>query len=511
MKQASWWLVLLFLAFFGMSGAQAAKNEASFHVVQAGETLRGIAGSNWRAVCKANSLKNCNKIRAGQKIWLVKSRSQLAQMAAPAIPQSGVFRWVRVGGAPLHHCGGRDDATINREAWQKLGLSEAEQVELEQKIARGQHKEVLLKPGKQFQAAAFCEKGKVSFKYNVVAAWKPDVVVSARTYVLSDRRILHWVRNCNNWVLDTIVLPPVMPEAEEEPQAAPQEPEVVEEVSMTVIAQRYDYDLALYAGADPHVRFGGGEGAFFPLLTEVEDGRHALGIGAKGDWWSGKNTEGFRYNGSTLTVGPAYKWSGKDGRDVNVKLLAGRVRQEGRQGDYKNHQLYGALCLATNYTDASRERVGEEAFPEWSAWANYCHLVAKSFGHSWQGNSIADTSELGKSRALISVGTRVYVHKNLETLSSGNMSGTLARGLQPFVELGGNAEVPHDPTGHAYVGVRTDDKIWTAGVGVHFGPEGTVPGFAVTFDAGRAIKLADQETRWQATLQGLEEAGIAID
>ena len=503
MKRAMWFAVFL-LAFFGMPGVQAA--EPSFHVVKAGETLQSIAGANWKAVCRANGLKNCNKIRAGQKIML-ENRSQRASVTAPSTTASGDFRWTKVGGAPLHGCGGRSDATINLEAWKKLGLSQEDQDMLQRKISEGQHKEIFLKPGRRFQAAAFCEKGHVSFKYNVVAAWDRSVVVSARTYILSGGRLLHWVRNCNNWVLDTVVLPPAVAIAP--PAAAPrEEPEIVAEPEAVVIAERYDYDLALYAGADQNVRFGGFEGALYPLLKETKEGRHAVGIGAKGDWWKGENAQGFQYDGNNLTVGPAYKWSGYDGRDVNVKLLAGRVKENGHQGDYRSQQTYRALCLATNYTDASRERAGEEVLPEWSAWANYCHLMARSVGHSWQGSPISDTSDLGKSRAIVSIGGRVILHQNLETATSGALSGTVARNLQPFVELGGNVETPGDPTGHAYVGIRTANKLWTVGVGAHFGPEGTIPGFAVTFDAGRAIKLNIEETRWTATLEGLKASGI---
>lgn len=503
--------IVLLLAFFGMSGAWAV--ESSIHVVKRGETLSRIAGKNWKQVCELNKLQNCGRIVVGQKLILNPvgsgTRSLSRSGSAPST-KSGVFAWKNVGAAPLHgdRCGGRDEATINREAWDYLGLAKAEQVLLEQQISERKHQGLYLKPGDHFEAVAFCQKGKVSFKYNVVAAWPKEKVVYARSYTLTDGRVLYWVLNCNNWVLlGPAVSPPEPAVVEAE---APPEPKEAGEVFETVAA-RYDYDLAMYAGADPDVRFAGFEGAFFPLLKDTEDGRHALGIGAKGDWWTGANAQGFKYDGNNLTIGPAYKWSGTDGRDVNIKLLAGRVKQSGHQGDYESQQRYNALCLATNYTDASREREGQEALPEWSVWANYCHLVAKKFGHTWQGKSIADTSELGQSKAIISIGGRLYLHKNLETATSGALSGEVVRGLQPFVELGGNMEVPSDPSGHAYLGVRTADKIWTAGVGPHFSSEGVVPGFAVTFDAGRAMKLSIENTRWQATLEGLKANGIDVD
>ncbi len=504
MKRMLLWLVWL-LAFFGMSAVQAA--ELATHVVRPGETFGKISGANWKADCKLNKLADCNKIHVGQVLKLTAApRAHKARVAAvvphPSCITLGVAPW-----NPEHQLE-RTLAGIN----QLTTLTPAQKAVAKQKVTAGEKtSENKLTGHTVFREMLYQSKvfGQAKHVYDKPVCTpeeggKPEVM---DTYDLGDGTYLAIPRRCGN---PAVFMKPVAPppvelrslSKEETPQAPPQK---------DIITERYDpdYDLAEYAGADKDVMFAGFEGAYYPRPKNVATGRHAVGIGVKGDWWDGHTHTGFQYDGYAFAPGLAYKWSGKDRRDVNLKLLFGRVKENGHQGAYESDQLYRSVCLASNYTDASREREGKKALPEWTFWMNYCQLKAKSYGHTWQGQPIADTSALGKSTALVSIGFRLYLHRDLET--AGVASGDVARKLQPFFELGVNQEVPMDPSGHAYLGVRTSDKLWTFGAGPHFSHLGTVLGAGITHDGGRAMKMSIENARWQETYKALKAEGIDLD
>lgn len=510
MKMMQKWLMAVavsLMSILGCSHALASQCTGGEmpHTVKAGDTLSRVVGQQWKKYADVKRMTSPYTIRIGQSLCV--PQGTRVRVTIPTTP-SEVFYWRKVGGAPLKGCGGKDEAEINQAAWKAHGLTDAERAELQTLVTGKKFEDRFVAVGEQHAEVSFCKAGTVVVRKNVVTDWPKETAVASRTFKLSTGRQMDWVRNCANWLKSASPSPsPVVLMAPAKAENAVDTEEVTPAEQLAVVAERFDYDLGTYAGADPNVAFAGLEGAVYPWLVPGAKGRHAYGIGVKYDWWSGES-KGFGYDGDHLAIGAAYKWSGDDGVDVNAKLLSGRVKENGHERDYRNWQAYKSVCLATNLTDASRERAGQTLFPEWTVWANYCRLTAKSFGHTWQGNPIADTSALGKSTALLSVGGRLYWHKNLET--AGIASGDIARKLQPFVELGFNREVPAKVSGHAYIGVRTADKIWTAGVGPHFSSDGVVPGFGVTFDAGRQMKNSISSARWQETLQALEAAGISI-
>ena len=117
------------------------------------------------------------KSEAGQKDHVGTVRS----VPLPRLAFGGCcFPGTKVGGpARLWR---RNDATINLGGMEEAWSSARHQNMLEKKSARVSTRNCSSKPGHRFQAAAFCEKGHVSFKYTVVAARNRSVVVSARTY-----------------------------------------------------------------------------------------------------------------------------------------------------------------------------------------------------------------------------------------------------------------------------------------------------------------------------------------
>jgi len=74
------------VAVAGVVGAAgtAHANSPSTHVVQPGETLSGIVGSNWAAVAEANGIANPHLIYPGQVITLDGTSSGGSAPAAPA-------------------------------------------------------------------------------------------------------------------------------------------------------------------------------------------------------------------------------------------------------------------------------------------------------------------------------------------------------------------------------------------------------------------------------------------
>jgi hypothetical protein len=482
---------------------------AARYVVREGDVMTARFGKAAAAVCALNKIRNCDVIHPGQELLLptgVKAGKYVVRAARnPSCITLGVAPW-----NPEHQLertleGINQLTTLTpvQKAVAKQKVMSGEKASKDELTGRTVFREML------YQSRESFAKAKHVYDKPVCTSEEGGKVEVMDTYDLGDGTYLAIPKRCGNPAVYVKPVEPVEPVLPPEPKEVtpPAEPETPK----AVVTARYDpdYDLGLYAGADPDVVFAGFEGAFYPWLNHVDAGRHAFGIGAKGDWWDGRTHTGFNYDGYTLAYGPAYKWSDKTRRDLNLKLLFGRVKENGHQGGYESDQAYRAICLASNYTDASREREGKEAVPEWTFWMNYCQLKAKSYGHTWQGQPIADTSALGKSTALISIGTRIYLHRNLET--AGVASGDAARKLQPFFELGANQEVPMDPSGHVYLGVRTSDKLWTFGAGAHISHEGTVPGAGITYDAGRKIHMEVKDARWQEMRQAFEAAGISID
>lgn len=203
-----------------------------------GDTLGARFPKDWERVCdlnrRLNGLRDCGLIPVKKPLLLpdgvearVKTKAKIPvahhAMHVPTT-ETSVFYWRKVGGAPLKGCGGRDADALNEEAWQVLGLTDTERSELRARIALGQSQLAHLLPGDHYRAVAFCEKGKVSFKQNVVAAWLKDLAVWGDQCVLSTGRVLVHVWNCGNWVEGK----------PETPQATVPAPEVVAQHRMPV-------------------------------------------------------------------------------------------------------------------------------------------------------------------------------------------------------------------------------------------------------------------------------------
>ncbi|MDD2766542.1 MAG: LysM domain-containing protein [Candidatus Moranbacteria bacterium] len=389
-KMIATFLVVLF-AFFGTANAEV-------YTVKAGDTLSKVAGKNWKAVCLANSLRDCSKIFVGQRLELsVPVRSVKTVNKSPA-----EFRWTHVGGAPLTNCGGKSANVLNEEAWMSLGLTESEKQDLHAMITRREHRNTFIQPGERYEAVAFCKNGSVSFKHNVITAWAPgSVVVLARTYVLTTGRKLHWVRNCNNWVLDTPVVstPPVIMVPPKEVPVA--EPEIIAPFHVTPAEVAGKPRCEAQAGAGVHAnQVYQGQWLYGETICYIwQNGEWQAGPGLYAMYGSGDSLTS-AYHGQELGYGVQFgaqkNWVNDRNRlttfDLKLRLLRDKSWGENPESGYSFTQNGYKLGAYAGYT----ERLNKEG-----DLAGIVGEYWKSFGQSvsstWAGQPVQDRGSVSLS------------------------------------------------------------------------------------------------------------------
>ena len=378
---AALWVAMAF-SFFG-TGAQA----ESIHVVKTGETLFGIAGKNWKQVCEVNNLKSCNLIYPGQKLIVPKGKAQTKPInKAP----EDVFQWRHVGGAPLNGCGAKSSVVLNEEAWGKLGLSDEEKAELRQKVgAKKPTFSQKMLPGKQFLSVAFCEKGKASFKQNVVAAWPKDQVVTADTYVLASGRKLLRVNNCGNWAVDVPFAPPPPQEAVQAPpdeMIPPVHAKEGDTVSCEVQAGAGVYTNKIYQG-----RWVYGEGICYVFKNgEWQHGPGVYAMGGKGE--SRLSAYHNKERGLGFQYGVQRNFVTDDGNlatfEVKARLLADQMSGKNLDAGYWVKQKGLKAGLYGSYY----ERHGDDLY---GVIGEYWHGFNQSVRSSWSGQQAQDRGSIG--------------------------------------------------------------------------------------------------------------------
>lgn len=416
-------------------------------VVKRGDTLTKLFGKGRVKLATINGvkLKNPNLIRVGQYICVPKAKAGETQAAKPAkakakptklkkanvakaaqAPQakqtvkpakakpvksakaSAEFRWTKVGGAPLNGCGGKNTAVISEEAWTRLGLTEEEKFELRSKMASKEFRLQNLTVGQRFPSVAFCQKGQVTFRQNVVTAWSQGEVVWAEMYVLASGRKLLRVRNCGNWVLDTpeapvpVVTPPVVvepPKAEpplvEPPKAEPPPEEDIvfpvhakegDSIPCNLIAGAGVYGSRVYKGA-----WGYGEGICYIFKSgewQHGPGFYAMGGGGESSLSSYKNKE----TGIGLQYGVQRNFINDRGHkstlEVKARWLADRMWGSNPESGYSVNQKGQKFGLYGSYY----ERHGDNLV---GGIAEYWKSFGAKVKSSWSEQPAQDRGSLG--------------------------------------------------------------------------------------------------------------------
>lgn len=527
--------------------APVVAKEPRTYTVQPGDGLIerfGAEGAPY--VCKLNQELlegNCNRVYPGQVLKLPDhvvpkgARVHVAKqpstaIAKPEAPKPKVKRVVTTPVAQEQSCVKLGVAPFNRYGSMKLRLqgidlspelTPEEKEEAKRLVQTGHGERMLVTNDMVFQSMPFRSKdGKVKFLKNVKVCMpeqggRPEAI---EVWRLSTERFVGDLPTCGNIGPVLIpqkpekpvepppaVMPPEVPASAPPiaPPEGPQVPKVVEpEAEVTVIED--DWDLGFFAGGDKDARYAGAEGAYYAWLKYAEWGRYAAGVGGSFSLWEGDTPDGYVYGGRTGAFGLAQKFSFNNRRDLGIKFpMIGGLWERGHDASnkYQQRRFTELLCASVSYTDASREKDGKTVLPEVQVWGSYCNALGQSKSHSWEGKAL-DSSLLPDNQYVLGIGGRVFLSKNL-----GNEG--LAAKLQPFVELGANQTAPNDPSGHAYVGLRTVNKVWGCGAGLHFADVGRTLGVTCTHDEGRRSKLRDQEERWNAMIKAVKAEGIAID
>ncbi len=503
------WLPSLLL-LLGAAGAWA--GQPPDHRIEPGETLGKIAqkyGYDYKVLGAFNGLTNPNKIQAGAMIRFP------ARGASPAIKSE--LSCITLGAAPFN-----PEHVLKRtlEGIDLLQTLTPQQRELaKNKVLLGEVATRNELVGQQIftemlYQSKFGKKQVVHVFGKPICSpeqgGQPEVM---NTYDLGEGVFLSIPRRCGNPSVFTKPVKPTTPPPPPPPPPAttpdptpPVTSQPDEPVEVERVARDYDWDAGLFVGGDKDVRFAGGEGAGYPVIKYYDWGRYALGGGGSFSLWNGGTPDGYRYRGETAAFGLAQKFSFTGGRDLGVKFpMYGDLWTRGHDasGKYQQKTHASMLCASVSYTDASREKEGKTVAPEWQLWASFCDPFSQTKSHSYDGKPL-DAATIPNVKYVAGVGGRVILSKNLGD------SGLAAK-LQPFVEVGVNQTAPNPLSGHAYIGLRTVNKVWGCGIGVHYAETGSLPGATCTYDLGRDVKLRIQKERWDAMIRSLEALGVATD
>lgn len=473
-------ILLCIVALLGAHGAQG--GQTNFYPVKPGDTLSAVFGKEATKVCELN--KKLGKIRQCNRIYPKQLLQLPDDVVAPLVSHNGVqsvktrtetnvFYWRNVGGAPLHDCGKKSENVLNEEAWIKMGLTEDERSELRGLVLFRQHqKETLLKPGDAFQAVAFCKEGQVAFEKNVIADWKQDLVVSARTYILKTGRVVHWVRNCNNWamgqsiprVADTPTTPPPVetpttpPPVDDEPTVPPpaDDPPAEEEHAPVCL-----FDPKAVVGQEHEPNRNGNDAHSTHLSAALYctwrgvGGTHGLGFGLHGSWWNGHVNQGVgKYQGRMLAFGPGYEYIADDGWNLEAKLLFGRIHENFNQDQYASSRTINTVGPAVSANFGQRRARGEKFMPETRVFGMLGLPTSVKAEHSWEGKQLADTTELSRFGSYLSLG----VHQDVYDFESITLWG----------RVGYFRESPVSETMNLRVGISDSYRICGIGAGLDF-------------------------------------------
>lgn len=509
------WLLSIPL-LLGVAGAWA--GQPPDHTIVSGDTLGKIAqkyGYDYKVLGAFNGLTNLNMIKAGATI-----RFPARTVSAAITPSDASC--ITLGAAPFN-----PDHVLKRtlQGIDLLQTLTPEQKELaKKKVLLGEKATQDELVGQQiFKEMLYQSKvGKKEVVHvfgkpicNPEEGGQPEVM---DTYDLGEGVFLSIPRRCGN---PSVFTKPVKPKTPPPPPPAPPAsaptpgrpasapvitPPPPAKVVVDKVASEYDWDAGLYVGGDKDVGFGGGEGAGYPLIRYYDWGRYALGGGGFFGGWQGGTSDGYHYSGENVAFGVAQKFSFANRRDLGIKFpMYGEMWTKGRDksGSYQQRTHMSMLCAALSYTDASREKEGKTVLPEWQVWASFCDPFSQQKSHTRFGQTL-DSSTIQDVKYVAGVGARAFLSKNLGDTG-------LAAKVQPFVEIGVNHTAPNPLSAHAYVGLRTVDKVWGCGVGIHHAETGNLPGATCTYDVGRDVKLRDQQERWSTMVKSLEALGVAVD
>lgn len=490
--------------------AAGAATEPKTYTVEKDDWLSLVFPNDWKSVCELNRdilKKGCGHIVEGQVLKLPEGvqateksarakKPQSKKAAKPEMPKAprvvlpktnaaGEILYRVVGTAPLNGCGKRDIADISKEAWNVLGLSEDDQAylmlnaDLKQgpRINATAHSGLVqLVPDMRLEQVTFCRKGKVVALGPMRTAWSPDTAVYGEKFVLPSGKVLVWMRNCYNWVILTEEqptprkVPPPPPEEPPvqppiEPTLPPPPPAPPEEVTQADICARSDPNLVVGFEREPSHNDGDTTHSDFLTFSyyclrpfEGSDGATGLhGFGGKltaSDWRGDVNRKAGHFKGWNYVVGPSYKRILDEGRDWEVSVGGGHMRDRFTQDKYASQRDFDLVGFTAGHNDYRRRLAGEEWFPETQVFGALTFPISRSVQHSWDGQPIADTAELSRFDFGAQVGARLWIRETPDMWAL------------PYLQGGLFVQHPTSASMSLRIGVSDPARVVGCGVGI---------------------------------------------
>lgn len=486
-------------------------------LVASGDTLSKIArtlDSTVSELAKKNGIQNSDIIYPGQKICRDgdttrekgapnqqqeekqrPSHAGAANIAGIDIPE-GYTPYKEVGRNPLVPVKKKDArsvSVIEIDALNHIGVSGSDLDVVRKAIADGTADQVELLPGTKF--ISMSERGRgmsVKVTHNRVATWKTPE--SAVVVTLLDGRKIVRIDSCSNWA--QVEVPPKEPEPSIAVAAVTPEPEVTPEEQGVELCGLDDHDLfgsiGRTDGNGSKTGWRYADGFACIAKGRVDGGTVKGGVGGLyGDSKGHATTDGFAYSGKRYGWGPTVKYVDDDGWDARIGFFPwGKFLNDGHSanGDYAQTRDFDMRGSNFGFNLYWRELAGEKWFPKTQIYGSVFKLFAKNLQHSWQGNQIADTSDL-KSSWLQSLGIREFIYQGP---------------VKPWISLEYFAEIPHTRNLTGMLGVTDEDEIFWAGIGLTRNLEkgGYAPTGMVGFDAGNGVRKLRSNVRhdeWVST------------
>ena len=478
--------------------------------VRRGDNLTKVArelNSTVPDLAAKNGIKDPNRIYPGQKICLEEakdsaqdpkaSRVQQSKHKSPKKAETGVADDILAGYTPYAEIGvnpliakrsgnAKMLSQIERDALLHIGVAKDEIALIEQSLVNGTAEEALLQPGTKFVSMSERGKGKNAVKVtrNRIATW--TVPERAVVITLPDGRKIARMDSCSNWA--QVEVEPEQPESIAIAAVTPRPEESQKEEGIELCGLD-DHDAFLSTGRTD----GNGSKTrwnYASVFACIAKGRVDGGIvkaGVGGVYGSHKGhatTDGFQYSGNRYAWGPEAKYVDDDGWDARVGFFPwGKFSNDGKSadGDYVQTRDFGMRGVDFGINLYQREMVGEEWFPKTQIYGSYFKLSAKDVHHSWQGNSIVDTSDL-KSSALLSLGVRQFIYQGP---------------VKPWFSLEYFSELPSVRSLTGMIGVTDEDEILWAGIGLTRNLEkgGIARSWMLGVDVGNGVRKFRSDVR----------------
>ena len=485
-------------------GGNAWADEASENcvVVVRGDTLSKIARTLHSTVsdlAKQNGIQNSDIIYPDQKICRESDASKPKPEEKQRAPHTGVTGIAGVdipkgykpysttGVNPLvRQCPVNVVSPIEKIALARIGVAQNDVENIERAISLEAVQQSPIPAGTKFSIMTEHGKKKSSVKvtYNLIATWKRPKL--GFMFDLPDGRKIARL-DCCNWA--QLEVPPKEPEPSVAIAAVTPEPEEIPEEKGVELCGLDDHDLfgsiGRTDGNGSKTGWRYADGFVCIAKKRVDGGEVKGGVGGLyGDSKGHATTDGFQYSGDRYGWGPTAKYIDDDGWDARVGFFPwGKFSNDGHSADGNYVQTRNSDMRGVNFgvNLYQRELAGEKWFPKTQIYGSVFKLFDQDLQHSWQGNAIADTSDL-KSSWLLSFGIRQFLYQ---------------ASIKPWVSAEYFAEIPHTRNVTGMIGVTDEDEIFWAGIGLTRNLEkgGTARSWMVGIDVGNGVRKIRSNAR----------------